>query len=85
MNLQILLLKKDSDQEARDGDLHPPPYDLLGRFLVSGTYDAVVLANVHGDVNLRERKRLPMDGDIYLVDEALPVYDGPPTHGVTRW
>ncbi len=55
MTLQILLLKRDSDQEPKTSDLHPPSSDLLGRFLVTGTFEAVLLALVPDKLSFAER------------------------------
>ncbi len=90
MTLQILLLKRDSDQEPKESDLHPPPSDLLGRFPVfggSGSFDAVVLAEVPHCFSFATRNRPPMDGTIYLVKDALPIVEPPigVEEGVMRW
>lgn len=85
MKLTILLLNEDSDQDPQEGDLRPPSYDLLQRFLVTGSCNEVVLAHVPDEIDLVQRNRLSIEGHFYRIAEALPVYDGPPTHGVTRW
>jgi len=87
MTLQILLLKRDSDQEPKKLDLHPPSSDLLGRFLVTGTFDAVLLAVVPDELSFAERNRLPMDGTFYLVKDALPIVEPPigVEEGLMRW
>ena len=85
MQLQILLLKVDTDQEPRDGDLKPLPEDLLGHYHVEGAYDAVALAFVPDAFSFANRNRLPMDDRIYLVEEALLLPVVPDQGGVMRW
>ena len=87
MTLQILLLKKDNNQVTGGNDLHPPPEDLLGRFHVTGSYDAVVLAVVPDGFSFAQRNRIPVDDTIFVVKEALEIPDPPPPdeNGVLRW
>ena len=85
MTLQILLLKVDSNQHPQPTDLHPPPEDLLGHFHVTGSYAAVVLAVVPDEFSFAQRNRLPLDGQIFLVEEWLEIPDPPPQQGVVRW
>lgn len=87
MPLQILLLKRDRNQTPRpETDLHPPPEDLLGRFHVTGRFDAVVLGVVPDGLDFTQRNRLPLDGEIFLVEEWLIVPEPPKiVEGVMRW
>lgn len=86
MTLQILLLKKDTNQVTGAQDLHPPAEDLLGHFHVEGSYDAVVLAVVPPGLDFTTRNRLPVDDTIFLVKEALVIPDPPERlEGLVRW
>ncbi len=87
MPLQILLLKRDRNQNPKpETDLHPPPSDLLGRFHVEGRFDAVVLGLVPDGLDFTQRKRLPLDGEIFLVKEWLTISDPSKiVEGVMRW
>lgn len=87
MPLQILLLKRDRNQTPRpETDLHPPPEDLLGRFHVTGRFDAVVLGVVPDGLDFARRNRLPLDGQFFLVKECLTIPDpSEVVDGVVRW